>query len=235
MSMILHQAMMMTLGGAPPPVDPYFANVKSLMHFETDFTDVKGLSWSGGSGSPVITASSPLVGVGSLSLPTACIKAAGSTSYCINNGADFTIELSVKFNSLPSGGVYTLASMYNGSGAGWSLQFRNDSPGARLQINLTGDTGTSSMSWSPSTATKYAVSVSRVSGQIYWLVDGVQLGSPTANTDGGNVAATNIVIGGLDLGGFIQLCNAVVDEWRLTIGVGRYSANYTVSLPFPDS
>jgi len=234
MSMILHKAMM-TLGGTPPPIDPYFANVVSLMHYETSLLDQKGLVWSSGAGTPTITTSSPLVGIGSLLCSTACIKAAGSTSYCINAGADFTIEISVKFNSLPSGDTATLASMYNGSGAGWSLQFRNDSPGSRLQVNLTGDTGTSSMPWSPSTGVKYDIAISRVSGQIYWFVNGVSLGSPTANSDGGNVAATNIAIGGLDFSGFIQLCNAVIDEWRLTIGVGRYDANYTVSLPFPDS
>lgn len=235
MSTILHQAILMTLGAGGGGTDPYFSSVPSLMHYETSLLDQKGLIWSTGSGSPTITSSSPLVGVGSLACPTACIKASGSNSYAIQASQDFTIELSVKFTTLPSGASYTLAAQYGSSTSGWALQFRNDSPGARLQLSLTGDTGVSTATWSPSTGVKYDLAISRVSGQIYFFVNGTLLGSPSANATGGTSSAANITIGGLAFGGFIQMINGVIDEWRLTIGVGRYTSNYTVTLPFPNS
>jgi hypothetical protein len=228
-------ALSVAVAGGGGTTDPFFANVKSLMHFESSLADTKGLTWVTATGSPVITGSSPLVGVGSLSCPNAAIRTDGSTAYAIDGPADFAIELSVRFSALPSGGAACLASHYVSSGAGWSIQFRNDGSD-RLQINMSGDTGNASAPWSPSTGVNYVVAVTRVSGNIYFFVDGVMIGTPVANTAGTVSAAPYMVLGALYLSGsFIQVLNGVVDEWRLTIGTGRYSAGYTPAPPFPDS
>lgn len=234
MSILSHQALMMA-GGGGGGGDPYFAFVKSLLHYEASFSDEKGLTWSTGAGSPSIDTSSPIVGAGSGVLASACIYTPGSSSYRIAPSQDFAIEACIIFNSLPSSGAYCIASMYSNSGTGWSFQFRNDG-GSRLQINLSGDGGTSSASWTPVTGTRYDLAVTRVSGVVRFFVNGTQVGTDDTNAAGSSgYSTTNMVIGGLYVGAFAQLVDAKIDETRLTIGAGRYATNYTPSFPFPDS
>lgn len=232
MNLLSQQALMMAASNGG---DPYFSFVKSLLHYESSFSDVKGLTWSTGAGSPSIDTATPMVGAGSGSLSNACISTPGSSAYQIAPSQDFAIEACVIFNTIPSSAAYCIASMYSNSGTGWSFQFRTDG-GSRLQINLAGDGGTNSASWTPVAGTRYNLAVTRVSGVVRFFVNGVKIGVDNVNSTGSSgFATTNMVIGGLYTGTFVQRIDAKIDESRLTIGAGRYAANYTPAFPFPDS
>lgn len=232
MNLLAQQGIMMS--GTASSTDPYFAYVQSLMHFESSFSDQKGLVWTPGDANATITTASPIVGIGSGSLQSSYIRTPDSSAFNFGTG-DFCLEMSIRFRSLPSSGVYCLMSRYAGSSSGFSWQFRNDSGGARIQVNMTGDTGNYQWAWSPATNTRYDLALARVGGQIRLFVGGMQAGSTMSSSDNVNSLGSYLLLGALYTGSFIQLADIVIDEWRMTIGQGRYSANYTLAFPFPDS
>jgi hypothetical protein len=73
--------------------------------------------------------------------------------------------------------------------------------------------------------TWYRIAVSRVSGTVYLLINGVLEDS---GLNSGNISSTNPV----RLAGYpptnSDFFNGHIDEFRATKGVGRYTANYTV-------
>lgn len=77
----------------------------------------------------------------------------------------------------------------------------------------------------------------RISGALMLFVNGVQLGVPTADANTYYAGAEPACIGGQAEGtsNMIANCsfNGFQDEFRLTVGVGRYSSNFTPTGPFP--
>lgn len=221
--------------------DPYWADVISLLHFQgsnggTTFTDqVSGNTWSvASSGFTTSTAqfkfgtsSGNSNGSGTLSLPN-------NTKFNFGT-SDFTIEFWFYFTTVPaSNSIETFTSSYVNS-TGWNIQFRTDSPGNRLVLGQ-GDTQLASASWTPTAGQWYFITIVSHSQNIMFFVNGVQQGSTTAITTSLTTSGNPIFISGLNYSGYIQQFNGYIEEYRVTAGVARYTANFTPpTAPFPNN
>lgn len=220
----MSQHMYRLLAGLMPKEenDPFFANVVALLHFD------------GADGSTTFTDSSPLAATftaaGNAQIDTAQSKFGGSSLLCDNNGdyvqgpssanygfpsgTDFTVEAWVRLAGTP---VYEYVLAGSGSSA---LAFLLD--GSNLYLARQGVGDDIARPFVPSLNTWYHVAGSR-SGTTYRLfVDGTQLGATATTTV--NYSTTAPRVGG-NTG--VDSFNGWVDDFRLTRGVARYTANFT--------
>lgn len=226
-----HFGLMMAAAGAPAPVDPYWANVISLLHFDgadgsTTITDQKSKTWTASGTAQLDTAQSKFGG-SSLLVTGGNGKVISTTDAGDQFGTgDFTIEFWFRASSLAgvkiicdtraSGAAVAPALYLNNS----SLRYFTNNADRIIGANLT------SGIW-------YFIALSRVSGSTRLFVNGTQSGSTYA--DSNNYVNQVISYGDASY----QNGNPIsgwVDEARITKGVGRYSSNFTPpSAPFPNS
>lgn len=212
-------------GSLSSPSDPYFSSVRSLLHFDgtsgsTSIVDqISGRSWTAASGNQLSTAQAKF---GSTSL---LVANNGITCSAGLGGAigtqDFTFEAFVYLTSVPNTYVIqkigTTAPNLVGNTAG-GLQFSDGS------------------SWHTSSGTTIPlnqwvhVAASRNSGTIRLFINGTLCHT--------SAMAANFADGltqfGSDTSG--NYLHGYMDESRITIGVGRYTASFTPpSSPFPNN
>lgn len=129
---------------------------------------------------------------------------------------DFTVEFWVRFDSIAADRGFL------GSGAGGYDFVWRTSTGLNLgRINTAFD---NTFSWSPSTGIWYHVAYARSGTSLKVFVDGAQVGTTATNSNSYD-AATSAVIGGSTTAD--RLMNGYLDDFRITKGVARYTANFT--------
>ena len=220
--------------------DPYWANVVALLHMDgadavDGFIDERGHQFAAVGPAQIDTAQSKFSGASGLfNGASSYLKSPDSNDWDFGTG-DFTIEFFIRFNALPSSAACSLVSTYESSTSGWLIQFRNDSPGARLTFGSSGDSPLDGFTWSPSTATWYHVAMTRASGTVKAFVDGTQVGSDVTNTENISGASGALIVGALNISGVVQYFNGWLDELRITKGVARYTTTFTApTVPFPN-
>lgn len=211
-------------------IDPYFSSVYALLHFDgangaTTTTDVKGNTVTVGTPGCQISTTQFKYGGSSMSF-TKVANAKVSLPLPAIGTQDFTIEFWVRFNTVAgAGGADSLFDsrplsqngpypdiLYQGTG-GWTY--------------FVG--GTAVISGGSAVAnTWYHVAVSRVSGTTRMFVNGAQVGSNQAGLTDYNVATT--VNMGASMNNGQGNLDGYLEDVRITIGVGRYSAAFT---PWP--
>ena len=132
----------------------------------------------------------------------------------------FTLEC--HFQSSDDAHNGALLSNYNAP-FGWSVQHLS---GAALRL-LNGDTQIKSETWDPTEGQMYHVAVTRggsPSGVRYWI-DGVELGTVTADSTDLSGSANPLVVGGLLAS--TQNVQGNIGAVRITKGVERYTSNFT--------
>jgi hypothetical protein len=210
--------------------DQYFSSVSLLLH------------GGGSNGSTTITDSSPtpktVTANGNAQISTAQSKF-GGTSIVFDGSGDylsipnnaafnlqstsFTIEAWVYLTTNNTASNHCVASNYQNSNNGWSLQTGSS---GKMCFNASGDgfdiTGTTTLSintWSH-------VAVSGSAGSIKLFINGIQEGSTyTGATSLNSTAITTI--GGLWAGGLFNTFFGYIDDLRITKGVDRYTSNFT--------
>jgi hypothetical protein len=215
--------------------DPFFSSVVLLVHFDgangAAISNVvyptRGNTITGAQ--PTVTTTAPLFG-------TACdfyngtggnLSVATGGWYTFGTG-DFSIEVAMKTAS-PTQTSSAIIDMRTSSNA-------TVAPAIFIQagtfyIETDGATWSLASVGSVATSTWQRLGLFRVSSVTYFFVDGILLGS---FADTHNYGALNIAVGsgwstGANFTGY-------TDELRVTQGVGRHSANYTVdAAAFPDS
>jgi len=218
--------------------DGYWSSRVALLHFggvdgSTAFVDEKGHTFTAVGNAQIDTAQSLFGGASGLFDGAGdYIWAADSADWDFGTG-DFTIQIAVRFNALPSNNSMTLCGTYGGSSSGWSLQFRNDGGGGnRMLFGVAGDTGFD-FAWSPATGTWYTIEVNRSGDSLRAFVGGTQIGSTQTSIHNISSAAP-LWVGGLNFGGGVQWFNGWCDELRITKGRAEHTANYTPdAAPFP--
>lgn len=209
--------------------DPNFSSVSLLLHMDgannsTNFMDssLRGKSVSAG-GTAKIDTSQKMFGTGSglfdgagyLSVPSHADFAFGT--------GDFTVEAWVMFSGLS--GVQTIAEVkVNGS---WAFFYTANT----LRFSRRWVADDISRSWTPSTGVWYHLAATRSGSTNRLFVNGSQLGTTAT-------AASNFGQGSLCIGASNEAqdyLNGRVDDFRITKGVARYTANFTPpQAQFPD-
>lgn len=225
------------------PVDIYFDNVVTLLHFDgpygsTTFTDEKGRVWTA-YGDASISQDSPKFGNG-------CVSFSSGSSYLRTNdsadfdfkGEPFTIEAFVRLNVNPaSNTTYSFLGKGYGVGVGeasfaleWynGPRFRIWNPGSEMQtagsVNMSAIPG----QWMHVAAVRYP-------DKSYALfLNGEKVS--TQNNLPGDIATTDapLHIGKL-YANITHNNHCSIDELRITKGIARYTENFTPPAePFPN-
>lgn len=238
-----HSAAMTRMG----VTDPYAVFNSLLLHMDgangsTTFTDSSPNALTVTPyGSAAISTSNAMAGfgqVGQFDGTTAYLLVANSSKFDFGTG-DFTVELWARFTTSTPGVNYALigkgTSVFN-SNAGWFFTRHSTN---KLRFVFTDD-GSSSFricdstsSFLPTVNTWYHLAAVRSLGIVTLYINGVASGS--ASLPQSVYASTrNLGVAGDSVGGI--LFPGQLDEIRITNGVARYTANFTVpSGPFPNS
>jgi hypothetical protein len=221
-------------GSQPVPVDPVFNNVSLLLHCDgangsTTFTDRSPSPKTVTTfGDAQVTTTAPKFGSGAMLLDGTGDFVQASASADLNFGTgDFTIEFFVKFNA--STRQYISDYAINES----SFLITPSSGVVEIYSNASFAINTGSTPFN--TAQWYHIALARSGGNWRVFRDGtlyVQATGQEARTFG---SSTNqFRISGTTAGSTNQF-NGAFDEWRITKGVARYTANFTPpTAPFPD-
>ncbi len=213
-----------------PEADPHWASVFSLVHFDgadgsTTLTCQKGVSYLR-TGNPIISSSSALYGI-------------GGGKFFGTNGR-MLWQAAYAEGTLSS--VYTLEAMvrFADNAQDW-IPFSFDQgsnsvipylQGGVIKVRcfggvITGVTPVSPGEW-------VHIAVVKTGGNIYLFVKGYLQGS---KPDTGTAWKYSLTLGGAPAYyGQVRNMNGDMDEFRVTDGVARYTANFTPpSAPFPNS
>jgi hypothetical protein len=221
-------------GGGGGGSDPYWSNVVSLLHFDGGLTDEKGLSWSLYKAG-IIDTTNPIFGTGSLST-TAQGGAVGPTER-IDTNASFTIEgfvyctdntpLNFIYTSRHQGSNQSASTLYFGGGIPLSFQIFDAS--ANLQ-QFTPSAGPFPINTVVHVAVTFdkATNTLRIfqGGQMvleelvtrFWTKNKPAYLGCYPHTDHTS-----------------RYLRGRLDDWRETVGVARYTENFTPPTePFPE-
>jgi len=219
------------------PKDPHWANVKALLKFDgangsTTLTDEKGHTFTA---------------YGTCAISTAASKFGSSSlrSDNINNGAysplvadfspgtgDITAEGWLRFDSAAANtnGLFWLAPtipspIFSGVGAYWS--------NGQWGVYANGKHNNLAPSPAPSNDTWFHFAFTRSSGIVRLFINGNQVGSNI--TDTRNLTGSHSFGIGMIYGFGYNVLTGYADEFRLTLGVARYTSNFTPTGPFQTS
>ncbi len=210
--------------------DPYWDNVVLLMHMDTtDFVDEKGHT--------VAKSNNPPVEVGVFDNAIRFVQSGGRMLTVTNSGTDFafpagdfTVEFRFKPYSYPVCGGFYLLYMNN-----YFAVRITDAGAITAGFYLSGYWYTkTSANGAITTNTDNAVAIVRHGTDILFFVNGILI--TTESTTGLNAyGSQGLLIGNSNDSGVCD-SNAAMDELRITKGVARYTADFTVpSTPFPNS
>jgi hypothetical protein len=222
----------MTPTSHAPAVDPYFSSVVLLLHgdgadnsttFVDSSTSAKTVTANGGA---KISATSPKFGTGSMGLTAATsdfLELADSEDWAFGSG-DFTIEgWAYPYSQTASGTVIaqwgaSQNSLFFGVGSGYGV-YRSTSGGdSQLILPLN--------SW-PAANQWIHWAICRGGTSMRLFINGVQQGSTFNISTGSFHNSTNPLRIGYDSHGN-PLFNGKLDDIRITKGVARYTADFTV-------
>ena len=228
-----------------PAQDTSFSSVAVLCHadgtnlsttFSNDATMTGKPTLSSTNSSLVyITTAEKKFGTGSMRFPTAdsayCAVLLSPTSALNIGTGDFTAEMFVKRlagTGSVSGTLFDYEGAIQGSTNANSFAISMYSSGLYFQ-KAGGSAGVGTYACSVGDGSWHHVAWSRTSGVSKFFYDGTQLDSFTDTTSYNQTAAKGITLGGNATVGADSSLNSrsCIDEFRLTIGVGRYTSAFT--------
>lgn len=208
--------------------DPYWSSVVALLHFDTSLTlDATGRSWST-NGSPETVA-----GKFSSAMQTTngCVSTPSTAALALGNG-DFTLEAWLKLLSSEAQGYNGLFGKRSSSisNASFALTTKNADKEWIFEWSTTGSDKTS-CSWSLNNSIVGSfihMAMVRHSNQLKLYVDGVEqpylAGSDGIITDTIYNSSHTLDIGSVSNASHLD---GVIDDARVTVGVARYTTNFT--------
>jgi hypothetical protein len=229
---------------ASTPTDPNFADVSVLLHGDgtngsqtilDSSSTPKTVTVFGNA--QISTAQSPYSGGSSIAFDGSgdFITLPGGAAFELGTG-DFTIELWIRFASFSGdqfkGIIDTRASGDGSNTNRWSLYFDGDDTRLRWAQNGINRLAANTLSIN----TWYFLTLCRASGDCRIFADGVQIGLTFADTVDYGMGTSRPVIGAFGNNTSGSNFNGFIDEFRITKGVGRYTAAFTPpTAPFPDA
>lgn len=196
------------------PGDPYWADVVSLLNFNSNLTDEKGNVWTATGGAAADANGLELNGSSQL------IHTPGIAGFAFGTG-DFTIEMiltATNNNCVP-------LDFYNGAGAGntsWQLGIDTPTPDLLMYAGAVIGEGTHPVS----SGVQHHIAYARQGTTMRGFVDGV-LDSTTTNSRNFSTVTPYLAVGGQFYMGAGSYLAGKVRAMRLTAGVARYTAAFT--------
>jgi hypothetical protein len=132
---------------------------------------------------------------------------------------DMTVECWLNLNS--TAGTQTIAAKWQLTNESWIWQFSST---AITFVYAT--VAASTFTWSPAINTWYHVAITKSGNSLRCFVNGTQVGSTITNTGGGANSTSPFTIG-VNNDGPQQYLNGYIDDFRITKGYARYTANFT--------
>jgi hypothetical protein len=216
-----------SVGGAGG--DPDFANVSLLLHMDgsnnsTTFTDSSSNAFAVTAfGNAQVSTTDPKFGTGSLTLDGNgdYLTIPANTAFAFGTG-DFTVECWVYVNTVGNTGLFT----FGETGSGLAVNLFS----GQWTLTTAGSGGTAMAAIT--TGAWQHLAVTRSGSSLRMFIDGTQIGSTLTDS-------TNLSDNALKIGYYYQpfyAINGRVDDFRVTKGVARYTANFTPpTAAFPDS
>lgn len=207
--------------------DAYWANVKALLRFDTSVTaDLTGRTWTA-NGAPAVNTSIKKYGTGALGLNgSSDVRSAIPSGEALGT-MDFTLEGWVYRTGSGTQAIFQIVdgtrrlSFYFTSSA--NLNFYSSSSPSGVQI-------ASGMSAAPATWTH--VALCRASGAFQVFLNGVASAQSSGAINSISIGAGTLYIG--QNGSNAEFFSGCIDEVRFTVGVARYTGNFTPpDAPFP--
>ena len=208
--------------------DPYFASVVSLLHFDgadasTTATDVTGKTWTAAGNAQLDTAQSKFGSASGLFDGTGdYISTPDSTDFDFGSG-DFTIEFWVRpnsvagFQNLIGKRLVVAYAPFTMALDGDKLRSRLSTTGSSWAMDQTGAIAISTGAWTH-------IALTRSGTTFRQFVNGVLDGSTTFS--GALMANSSAVYVGAQSDGAAAY-SGWIDDFRITKGVARYTANFT--------
>lgn len=220
--------------------DPYFNQVSLLLHFDGAFSDSGPNKFTGtASGNAGLSSNSYFGSGGAVFDGNGDWITYPYDSALVMGVLDFTVELFVKLNFIPQNIYGDDASRLIGSSIGTFGNVGGDAMG--LGIGTTsfylragyGSYNSAPLSWQ--TNRWYHLAATKSGRTIRLFLDGVVSNTYT-NVDTNSTGCSNRIGCHTDGSGQTQRCfNGWLDEVRITKGLARYTANFTVPTgPYPD-
>ncbi len=217
------------------PVDDSFT--KALLHFNgadgsTTFTDESGKNWTAIGNAQIDTAQSVFGGASGLFDGTGdWIISADHADWQLDGGSNsnlWTIDFRVRFNGDPGTGTFGFIQQRFDNDNFWEFLFTNNTllfqirSGAVNTVSLTN-------AWNPAGDTWYHVAIVKNGTTGYLMfVDGTQVGTTQTDTDPMPDLVGTIRIGTrTNAAGTEQPFNGWLDEFRISKGIARWTANFT--------
>lgn len=203
------------------PYDEHFNSVSLLLHFEgangsTTFIDSGplGLAITRSGTSGVISTEAAAIGGSSFKAGTSQLNL--PTNNALTLSADFTIEWRARHDNLSGKQQYFI------NFSGTNIQIAYQGGLFFWPVNATRTLSLTANTWA-------ALAITRSGDTLYWFKDGTLLGSVTDTTN------YNLSGGAISYTSASENMEGFLDEIRITKGICRYTANYTVSTTaFPD-
>ncbi len=205
--------------------DEHYGSVEALLHFDdpgTTFTDTEGNTWTAFNGAEIVSDAEAIGGAHGAFVSTNddYIEMTGGVDHQIDG------EFCIEFNITPSvadPGVYWFT-YTDGSNHIWLyadsngefvfLVFNNQVPGS--QAITPGQ--------------RYHIAITRdAADQVRCFVDGVEVAGATSLAGGAGASQTIQLGGAPAVAGSGKGGRCHIDEFRLTVGEARYTANFTPS------
>jgi len=216
------------------PTDPDFASVSLLLHMDgsngsTTFTDSSSNGFAVSVfGDAQITTTDPKFGTGALTLDGNgdYLTLPANAAFQFGTG-DFTVEFFVyRTSTALDQGIFTFGAANALSGLFAAMD------NANLEVGVLGGDPPQISGGTLSLNTWHHVAITRSGTNLRAFIDGVQFGSTVTNST--NLTDDQLKIGYSFNTTFVM--TGKLDEFRVTKGVARYTANFTPpTAPFPDS
>ena len=213
--------------------DPYFANVKLLMHMDNSLEDIAGHAVTN-NGVTFDAVTTKFLGYSAYhSSHYTSLSIANSTDFDFGSG-DFTIELWAAITAFNSTGGMLVARWSIGpapaTGCDWYLYVFGGSSN-QLQFGI--NTFTLSSTFTPQDTAFHHYAVVRSGNTINIFIDGVLSGSGSYSSSVPYTSSQPIRTGIWDATS--SYITGYIDDLRITKGVARYTANFfPLNTPFPN-
>lgn len=209
----------------------------ALLHMDgtdasTTFTDESGKTWTANGNAQIDTAQSVFGGAAGLFDGTGdYISAADSADWQLDGGSNsnkWTVDFRVRFNGDPGTGNQGIVQQRVDNDNFWGIALQNNVLYIQVRSGAS-DIVSIGQAFNPADATWYHVAIVKDGTNGYMhFIGGTQVGSTTTDTSTMPDFAGGITIGRYTGStGVNQELNGWLDEFRISKGVARWTANFT--------